>query len=71
MNVQEFEELIKLRNRIREEIYIRLAADMSNNKDYDDLFKEAHRTTIYYIKNATILTDEELDKIAADTTICY
>lgn len=71
MNVQEFDELIKQRNRIREKIYIKLVGYINNNEYYEQLATIAHKAAIAYIKNSTILTNEELDKIAADTTICY
>lgn len=71
MNVQEFEELIKLRNRIREEIYIRLAGDMSNNIDYEHLFNVAHKSAVAYISNAIYLTDKDIDDISGYVGVNY
>ena len=71
MNVEEFEELIKLRNRIREKIYIRLVGYVNNNEYYEQLATIANKAAVAYIKNTTILTDKELDEIEANTAICY
>lgn len=71
MNVNEFDEFVNKRNKIREEIYIRLAADMSNNKTYDDLFEEAHKAAIAYLDNALCLTDKDVNDISNYVGIRY
>lgn len=71
MNIEEFDELIKLRNRIREEIYIKIVSNLDNNLEHKHIFIIAHEAAVAYISNAIYLTDEDIDDIRKYVGVNY
>lgn len=71
MNIEEFNELIKLRNRIREEMYIKIVSNLDNNLEHKHIFIIAHEAAVAYISNALNLIDEDVNHIREYTEITY
>lgn len=71
MNIEEFDELIKLRNRIREEIYIKIVSNLDNNLEHKHIFIIAHEAAVAYISNAIYLTNKDIDDIRKYVGVNY